>query len=212
MKLYLNLMLIISVAVLTSEILASQSSGQVSANASNNASSVMPPSQKFAAFYTNPLTAGFSGINLGVDLKVAESVSVGPYVSWSSSRQDDGDVLRTTGIGGRMDFWLSGAALQSGWYVSPFVSRYTAAHEIKSAATAVSSSSDAVIQATNLGGTFGYVIASDEAGPVNFIVRLGLGLMHSSVQGDRGAEIFEALGKATGSFWPTADVHVGLVL
>ena len=204
-KSLLNILVAISFGVLTSEILAS--TDQVSGRASLSGSS----KKTFAALYTNPLTAGFSGINLGVDLKVAETISVGPYASWSSSKQDDGTVLRTTGVGGRMDFWLTGEALRSGWYASPFASRYTAAHEIKSAAAAVSHSSDAVIQATNVGGTFGYAIASEEDSAVNFLVRVGLGLMHSSVRGDKGAEIFEALGEATGSFWPTADVHVGLV-
>jgi len=185
-------------------------------------------------FYVNPVLISGDGLNLGIDLGLGGAASVGVYGSGSFSESESfsgTSKSRSVGFGVRGDWNFSGRAFTNGWYISPFVSRYTFGSETRlefqgassgspgSTQNQASSSSliESELVATNVGSTFGYVFASEEDGPFNLFVRVGLGAMYTSVGGELksderevSTEILSA-DRVTSGVLPTGDIHVGII-
>lgn len=166
----------------------------------------------------NPLALSLGSLDVGAEFKISDKVSLGPYGRYSLDR-DDGKLIQD-GLGVRADFALSGRTFHSGWYLSPFISRYsfkmknvtiaddtaTSGNSSNTAKSASKVASDWDFTSLNVGATAGYGWFWRPG--IN--LRLGAGLMHSTIDGQFGLSSDDSSlltpSKTTSGFLPTGDL------
>jgi hypothetical protein len=127
----------------------------------------------------NPFSLLSGGINTGIEFKLNDQLTAGPYVNYQQTANSD-DEVRTVGFGARVDYALQSSAFEDGWYSSFFLSRYSFSGKIKGDTQSEPSLKIAYdFDSTNVGALIGY----GWYWLSGFNLRLGIGLMHSTLTG-----------------------------
>jgi len=164
-----------------------------------------------AQIYANSGLFGGRDFNLGLDLPLAQKLSAGPYFATGGSRDSAGE-LSFKGVGARVDYHFAGV-MQTGWYVSPFISRYTMDLRVDGEKEDQFTAGRIEFAALNGGATGGYAWYYGDS--VRFMIRLGLGAMYSSISGQtelttKDGERRETDYSTMNGWLPTADLHLGI--
>jgi hypothetical protein len=149
----------------------------LSAFASQVASADSFPAQPAAHEYRASITANPAAFllgyfDVGADVKIAPQVTIGAYVNFASYTVGVGSSsssITAFGGGGRAHFYLSGGALQDGWFVSPF------------AGVLPVRSFSSTLTVLDVGGIIGYQWVYSSG----FTQSLGLGAQYISVSENR---------------------------
>jgi len=130
----------------------------------------------------NPLSLISGALSTGFEWRAADHLTMGPYLHYDASGSGDNQTSNI-GLGFRTDYAFSGV-FNDGWYVSPFISRYSFKGHNASTDTTNGANTTIASQyeydALNIGAVAGYGWYWSSG----FNLRLGAGLMHTTLSGD----------------------------
>jgi hypothetical protein len=159
----------------------------------------------------NPIGLITGSYSAGVDVAVADRVTVGPYAAYSHTSDNVNGLPSTstsTGFGLRTDIALSDTVFKDGWYLSPFVSRYKVHTQVSNDSTSLYRKTAIDFAALNAGLVLGYGWFWDAG--IN--LRFGLGPMYTKVTGDfeleknDGSKVKPKVVNRLEGFLPTAEL------